>query len=1079
MWVVLLDHSGSMGEPFRGSGTFLGRTTIGEGAAKLEEARRALYERVHGLAPGDKVVVIAFTSNASLVFDGTAGQSGELRSALDRLEATNGTSIAAAFDAAAAFLAPMGRTDSRVLLVSDCKSEVDPAVASADRLTQLVHVIDVLLIDPDAATENAARAMIRLGEVQAVVSPEGMRAAVTDRDAISEQLATAMARAIEGAHSAASRALEVRALNEGEPVGTQVGFSAGYAPLLLPGRTAPLIVLVHPAHLKSEVGEVIANLLSGQTSEPRIAADGHSRLPRGAEIRIEPVVSRVRINPARIDVVWQDRIEDFRFTMSAEPDAVGTYALGSVAVWYGPAQIGCLPIAVMISDRQSPSLPAIEASGLFRTVFPSYSRKDKSVVDRARGYYEALGIAVLQDTEALRARAGVNWERALDGLILKADAFQLYWSHSAAASEQVEREWRFANGQSSLKGDRWIRPLRWKDDVPRLPAEIAHLQMGWLPGFEDVRRPRTPAAESIRCTVVPLVDCPPEQVRVVERDCRDAIHHVESSGGVRCYPPPVLLVDEYVLLEEACRSRVIDENIIVRFAAAADVLKALSLDIHTRFGRGELEGKPSPRVDLNLALSDAPRILALSLAEWVFASVADTVLGIHGFVQPRDCGVSKGFPTPVTSRDAPPSARLAEVLSRKTVGAGGITVHFSRDRSQVPDRAIEWLGQTSSGLRIQIEDNEVEVETGQEPLRTVVKCALTPAVARAIDSANPFGLHRSVVDPVELTVFSWLAPTYFRTYSDRIDCAAFAESIGIPGWRTKLESFASAAGHASGGPVQHLERLLQSLQHAFDEVETAYGSRSEFVTGYGLSARALDEVGAREVRPELRGSGSWTHMVGTIPALKRLFAQATEIFLDTLRAAESKIEAGAPSTLGEAHTYGVFIPAGQNADRQLAAWAAKKGIAEALTFPGSDRVLLCLEAIRRCTQEIHDDGARRLVRRSVLIHQLLHAAISSAVGRDEARQAARRLARNVEESLAVWFEYDAARDTPAMLNLIREYASSGAYPAWPYAGMAAIESAFASGGRDAIQSLTQKLIADPETLQSAFDELAAKETLGQ
>src|SRR5437870_3585414 len=136
MWVVLLDHSGSMGETFRGTDAFAGRGVQSKGGTKLEEARQALYERVRGLDPSEKVAVVAFTSKPTLMFQGVAGQTIELRHALDTLEATNGTSIAAAFDAATEFLAPLGTTSSRVLLISDCKSELAPAVASVNRLVQ-------------------------------------------------------------------------------------------------------------------------------------------------------------------------------------------------------------------------------------------------------------------------------------------------------------------------------------------------------------------------------------------------------------------------------------------------------------------------------------------------------------------------------------------------------------------------------------------------------------------------------------------------------------------------------------------------------------------------------------------------------------------------------------------------------------------------------------------------------------------------------------------------------------------------------------------------------------------------------
>lgn len=956
MWVVLLDHSGSMAERFAGSSTFSGKSVKSGGGTKLDEARRSVYERVRGLSPKEQVVVIEFTTTASVVFEGFAAQTAEIEAALSKLVAADGTSIAAAFDAAAEYHRLKGKINSRVLLVSDCKSELEPAIASADALTQLVYIIDILLIDPDPETEVAARALIRLGEVQAVVSAEELRTAITAGDRVSEQVTAAMARALEEAAEAAAEGLNLRAQTEGEPIGSEVGFGAAYAPWLAPGRPAPLWVSIHPADVEDAERQILRQLMSGNTSDARISDGGRTRLANGALIRIEPAISGIHISPGRIDFIWNDRVERFQFTMNADTNAsTGANIIGSVNLWYGPAHIACLPFAVKIGTGQTGAAPIAQRSGLFQSVFPSYSRRDKAVVERARGYYEALGIAVYQDTGSLRSLAGANWARAIDGLILKADAFQLYWSASSAASEQVEREWQFALGQNALKGERWIRPVRWMEDVPDLPSPIAHLQMGWLPGYENTQRAIPPEAVAVRCVVMPLVDCPPEQLRIVERECREAVHQVETVTGLRCYPPPILLVDEFTIAQESPRreTRNLDE-LIFRFAAAADVLKALSLDVHTHFGRGKLNGEPSPYVDeLTLSLSNDSRRLALRLAEWVFAFAADTILDLHGFIQPRKYGVFEGLPQ--------------KVAPSKGVG----------------------------------------------------------------------------------------------------------ESIGNPSWRTELESFGASIGLAPPDLVDCFKHLLRCLSTAFDETERIYGNHAVYITGYGTAAQSLQVFHPSDVRVELSGSESWSHLSGTIPALKHLFTGASEVFLETFQLLLGS--KGSRGGYAESHTYGVFLPAGIEADRHFATWASKHNISEFLTCPGSDRVLLCLDSIRQVTLQMSNSDERWMVRRSILIHELFHAAILSAIGQDESRRAALRKATQVEEALAVWLEFDAARGSLQMRNLIQKYAASGKYPEWPYAGMSTVESIFSVGGREAIQTLIQQLTANPASLQTEFDVLVKQE----
>ncbi len=1069
MWIVLLDYSESMGEPFRGSASFSGRSVTSAAATKFEAARSALLERVRGLAPNERVVVIAFTSVATIAFDDSASETARLKAALAELEPTNGTSIAAAFDATVELLKPAGKTNARVLLVSDCESDLAPAVASADRLIQLVHVIDVLLIDPDTETEKAARAMIRLGEVQAVVSPEELRTAVSDRDTASQQVANAVGRVIEDAMKAAQDSLEQQAHDRGEPVGSEVSFSVGYGSLLRPGQAEPLLVIIHPITLKKEVGELLERMLAQKTADPRIAADGRTRLPKGAEIRIEPVIPNVDINPRRMDVLWQDRIEDFRFTMTARQNAANTYTTGSVNVWYGPAQIACLPVAVRISSTEAPQPPTIQATGLYASVFPSYSRKDKAVVDRARGYYEALGIAVLQDTEALRALAGANWERALDALILKADAFQLYWSHSAAKSPQVEREWKFALPQSSFKNDRWIRPLRWMEDVPNLPEELAHLQMGRLPGVEDIEPARNAAAESIRCIVMPLVDCPPEQRRIVERECREAVYQVETVTGLRCYPPPVLLVDEYLLQQESPHIRKVDEELIRRFAAAADLLNAMSLDIHTGFSRAKVNGqRVGSRQPLNLSLSPAGRDLALSLAEWVFASALSHVLGINGYRQRRNYGVPDGLPIRVASEGLKPSERVAEFLSSQSKEGPGFTRNLSAKRSEMSDAAIDWMKEISDDLNLDVDYREqsVEMKATQGQLRTLMERALTPEVAAVIDRAKPLANQRPPDKTPALTVFTWLASSYFYYLPEADDCEALIEAIEGPPWQSRLESFATAVGYTDLDPIEMFEPLLQSLQSAFDEAQYASGEDSEFVTGYAITPESLDTISVEGISP--RPEREWTYIAGKLPVLKQLFARASDEFMQALRVFKRGRGAGGGDLI-EAHAYGAFIPAGPDIDRDLVAWAEANGVPHALTLPGSDRILLCMEPIRQAIEKLDDAGARRMVRRCVLIHEFLHATIWATARSDENRQAQLREARNVEEAVAVWLELDLSRDYQPMREVVEKYISAGQYSEWPYAGATVLEAKFVSGGRSAIQSFVQGLIDNPVAVQRTFD----------
>src|SRR5690606_29235346 len=97
---------------------------------------------------------------------------------------------------------------------------------------------------------------------------------------------------------------------------------------------------------------------------------------------------------------------------------------------------------------------------LYKAIFCSYSRDDKAIIDRVERAYKALGFDFLRDVHTIKS--GQDWNEELYEMIETADIFQLFWSSSAASSEWVEKEWRYA---LSLERDErnFIRPVYWED----------------------------------------------------------------------------------------------------------------------------------------------------------------------------------------------------------------------------------------------------------------------------------------------------------------------------------------------------------------------------------------------------------------------------------------------------------------------------------------------------------------------------------------------------------------------------------------------------------------------------------------
>jgi hypothetical protein len=102
-----------------------------------------------------------------------------------------------------------------------------------------------------------------------------------------------------------------------------------------------------------------------------------------------------------------------------------------------------------------------------RTVFISYARADRDAVDQAVDLLRAGGVRVFLDIAAIEF--GARWKDALYDALRRCERVMVFWSRAAAASEWVEREWRYA-----LELGKKIVPTL-LDPTP-LPPELAEFQ---------------------------------------------------------------------------------------------------------------------------------------------------------------------------------------------------------------------------------------------------------------------------------------------------------------------------------------------------------------------------------------------------------------------------------------------------------------------------------------------------------------------------------------------------------------------------------------------------------------------------
>jgi hypothetical protein len=344
MWIVLLDHSGSMGDPFGGEAAFAGRARPSEAATKLEAAKEALLADLSGLGPSTRIALIAFTEQPSLRFEGLCSQVDEIRTQLDLLHPEDGTDIGNALDFAARYLEgrPEDAGARRALVISDGLSDLADARAAAERLVAASSVvIDAILIDPSEEGEQVARAIAIDGRVDAVTSAVGLRIGVAA--AAREQLKASgdPALVVEGFRQEAETVTGRIAPEE------KVTFTAAYPGLIEPAQWYSLLVYCHAARLEDTVVELLNRRRGELGIHPATSTVG-IQLGRGTLLRLTPRVEGIFFNPPGQEIAWLEDVHEVVFRFLGVPDFAGKTLLGTVEVHVGPVLVAQLPLSIRI-----------------------------------------------------------------------------------------------------------------------------------------------------------------------------------------------------------------------------------------------------------------------------------------------------------------------------------------------------------------------------------------------------------------------------------------------------------------------------------------------------------------------------------------------------------------------------------------------------------------------------------------------------------------------------------------------------------------------------------------------------------
>lgn len=616
MWVILLDRSSSMGDPF--SATEVadrpGRKRKTDASTKWEAAKEAVLSEVGSLQPTERVLLFAFNDTAVLVFDGTAAELSKLKSDLESIKPGNGTNLAAGLWSIHDHLSTHGSQHIAVEVISDGLSELEPARDASVRLARIVALIEVILIDPTEEGISVANAIVQRGKVTSVSSGSEL---ATELSQSAQRQATEQQRVFGAlAKAKEQREATVSKVSQGERLSVTVGYPG--SPMAATWHS--LVTYLHLPSLEKDVQKRMASR-SREAGQRLAESSSHIISMRGTWFTIVPRLDGVQFNPPQQEVAWHEDIQEVPFRFRPDSEADGKSLVGGMEVWANGVCITLVPVALKVggnswTDGEGPW--DMSSGAMFEEVFASYSSNDRRIVDACGAAYKALGIHLFVDKEDLLG--GQEWHPAIRQKIVEADAFELFWSTSSSKSHYVEDEWRHAMSLRGQKGHRFLRPFYWQEPKPDAPEELNRLNFSFLDlnTLADLRPPEVPSppdteesseiqepdkkadlssellsqrARNIHATVVPLLAGESRQSLATLRiDLSRAVAFLEDLTGLRYYPVPTLIVDEFSVRQAREARNMVDElpeqygndSSSTELNAWNEVLRALLLEFHTK-----------------------------------------------------------------------------------------------------------------------------------------------------------------------------------------------------------------------------------------------------------------------------------------------------------------------------------------------------------------------------------------------------------------------------------------------------------------------------------------------------------------
>jgi hypothetical protein len=661
-WVVLLDCSSSMDQPFSIESRRIGRVDISLHAeSRLEAAKEVVVELLDRFEPNDTLVLIPFSSTALAEMTFRAADRSGIRRALDGLVANGGTSVALALDAS------VDRTDlddsaTTAFLVTDGESDLGEAEDAARRCRVARVPVFVYAIDPTEDSELLARrvAAITGGTWHRVFSLADLSSSVTEAT-VEAQAAIESSRQLESRFTEEYRALGAELAQTDD-----VRFTIAYPQRIDHVNTHPFRVAVHREHDADTIEtQLRQDLADGGYRPQTLMVDAQSRLPIGTMIVVEPRIEGIEVVPRRAEVIWWGKSEILDFRMRAHTDATAFRGFVDISTAAG---LSIASAAVSLSaTSDTPNDMVLTRTRLTERVFAAYAHVDEAIVLACRQAYAGLGIQLFVDHENING--GERWRDAVARAINQCDLFQLFWSPTSAASTEVRNEWTVALTVADRKPEQFIRPVHWaaRDPSPKPPAELEALHFRYLDvSHLDIRQvlgKSTAGAADLdlahQIAVLPLVEGCDDLIQVIREETPRIVPWIEEMTGLRYHPAPALIVDEY-LVRTVRESTTVDavppvDDQAIDLDWAMALLQALLLSFHVGWLMDEPTWDASAIKDWYGFASDeelGDYITVRRLAEGgITAWIKARLDGVDGWADPDDGSETMAAPANMTVAD--------------------------------------------------------------------------------------------------------------------------------------------------------------------------------------------------------------------------------------------------------------------------------------------------------------------------------------------------------------------------------------------------------------------------------------------